>query len=235
VRVIGVIPARWGSERLPGKNFLPIRGKPLIAYTIEMALKASALERVFVSTDHPDIAEAGKTFGAEVVMRPEELASAESPIDDALRHVVDLLRGKERLYSDIVVSMQANVPLRKDGEIDQLVQKLEATPWATAIATARKVSQRPEWAKVLISEETMEIRPFMDAGTKYRMQDFGDLYLFDGSIIAVRTEVLEKTAGDRRVHAYLGERVIIEVHDPMYALEVDELEDLRLAEFYLSG
>ena len=235
MRVIGVIPARWGSERLPRKNILPIRGKPLIAFTIEMALKASLLDRVIVSTDHHHIAETAKIFGAEVVMRPEELADAKSPIDDALRHVVRHLMEEEHFYGDIVVSMHAKVPVRKAGEIDQLVRRLEATPWATAIATARKVSQRPEWAKILIDEGTLEIRPFMDAGTSYRMQDLPDLYLLDGSIIAVRADVLQKTTGDRRVHAYLGDRVIIEVHDPMYAVEIDELKDVRLAEFYLGS
>lgn len=231
--MIGVIPARGGSQRLPGKNLFLLRGTPLIAYTIEMALKASSLKRVFVSTDNPDIAETAKIFNAEVVMRPQELATDESPIDDALRHVVEYLRAEQGFHTDIVVSMQANVPIRKDGEIDRLVQGLQATAWATAIATACKVSQRPEWAKLLISEGTMEIRSLMEAGTSYRTQDLPDLYFLDGSIIAVRAEVLQNTAGDRRVHAYLGDRVIIEVHDPMYALEIDELQDVRLAEFYL--
>jgi hypothetical protein len=61
------------------------------------------------------------------------------------------------------------------------------------------------------------------------------LYLLDGATIAVPTEVLQKAAGDGRVHAYLGERIVIEVHDPMYAVEIDELEDVQLAEFYLAA
>lgn len=234
VAAIGVIPARGGSQRLPSKNLLPVQGKPLIAYTIEVALQASSLDRVFVSTDHPRIAETAKMFGAEVIIRPEDISTAESPIDDSLRHVMDYLKTKDGYQTDVVVSMQANMPVRKEGEIDQVVQKLKSTPWATAVATAYKVSQRPEWAKIVVHEETMEIRPFMDAGTAYRMQDLPDLYLLDGSTIALRADVLQKTSGDRRVHAYLGNRVVIEVHDSMYAVEIDELADVKLAEFYLS-
>jgi len=232
--VIGVIPARGGSQRLPGKNILRILGKPLIEYTIEIALQATMLDRVVVSTDHDGIADIAKAFGAEVVMRPKELATAEAPIDDALRHVVNFLKTNEGSSTEIVVSMQANDPVRRQGEIDEIVRRLMATPWATSIATAYKISQRPEWAKRIINEETMEIRPFLDPGTNFRMQDLPDLYLLDGSIIAVRTEVLERAAGDKRVHAYLGDRVAIFVHDSKYAVEIDELEDIELAEFYLS-
>ncbi len=198
-----------------------------------MALRATMLKRIIVSTDHPDIANVAKMFGTEVVMRPQELATAESPIDDTLRHVMTYLRTEEGFHTDFIVSMQANMPVRKDGEIDRLVQRLEQTPWATAVATAYKISQRPEWAKLVVNKDTMEIRPFIDAGTSYRMQDLPDLYLLDGSIVVVRAEVLQKAAGDRRVHAYLGDRVVIEVHETMYAVEIDEPEDVSLAEFYL--
>lgn len=233
--VIGVIPARGGSQRLPDKNLLPILGRPLVAYTIEAALRATTLDRVVVSTDHSKIADIAKNVGAEVVMRPEKLATAEAPIDDSVRHVVRHLEANDGFLTEIAVLMQANNPVRKKGEIDEVVHKLMRTPWATAVATAYKVSQRPEWAKILSNEETKEIRPFMDAGISYRIQDLPELYLLDGSVIAVRADVLQKTTGDRRVHAYLGGRVIIEVHNRMYAVEVDELEDGRLAEFHLGS
>jgi CMP-N,N'-diacetyllegionaminic acid synthase len=234
MRVIGVVPARGGSQRLPGKNLLPLLGKPLILYTLEKALEATTLDRVVVSTDDDEIARVGRTFGAEVIARPPDLATADAAIDDALRHVVERLRTEERFVADMIVSMQANNPVRRKGEIDEVVRRLIETPWATAVATAYRVSQRPEWSKQVIDKRTMEIRSFMDAGTKYRMQDLSDLYLLDGSVIAIRAEVLEKTAGDRRVHAYLGERVTILVHDAKYAVELDTAQDVERAEFYLS-
>lgn len=232
--VVGIIPARGGSQRLPAKNVLPLCGKPLIAYTIEAALQSTKLDRFIVSTDDPEIGEVASHLGAEVVVRPKELATLEAPIDDSLRHVVSFLEEKENFLPGIVVLMQANNPIRKKGEIDAVLNKLIGVPWATAVGTAYKVKQRPEWAKLLISEETMEIRPFLDAGVAYRIQDLPDLYLLDGSVLAVRADVLKKTAGDRRVHAYLGDRVVIEVHERMYATEIDEWEDLKLAECFLT-
>ena len=231
--VIAVIPARGGSLRMPGKNIAPILDKPLIAYTIEKAKAAKRLDRVIVSTDHEVIAKVAERFDAEVIMRPSELATAEAPLDDSLRHVMRYLKTSEGLEVDVVVSLQANNPVRKEGEIDEVVARLHQHTWATSVATAYKVSQRPEWAKRLINNETMEIVPYMSAGENYRHQDLSPLYLLDGSIIAVRASVLEQTAGDRRVHAYLGKRVSILVHDRKFATEIDEPDDMKIAEFYL--
>lgn len=234
-RAIGVIPARGGSERLPGKNTRVIAGRPLIAYTIEAARRAEALDAVIVSTDDEAIARVAAEYGAKIVRRPPELARSDSPIDDAMRHASDQTERHGGPPVDIVVCMQANVPVRKAGEIDQVVGRLRATPWATAVATAYRVQQRPEWMKRIKDPASMEVEPFMDAGTAYRTQDLQDLFLLDGAVVAVRADVLRRTAGDRRVHAYMGERVLIVEHDPKYAIEVDEEADVELAEFFLSA
>jgi len=91
VNVVGIIPARKGSKRLKNKNSLPLLGKPLMAYTIEAALRARNLDRVLVSTDGEEIARVARKWGVEVLNRPAELASDTSPIDESLRHVVDHL------------------------------------------------------------------------------------------------------------------------------------------------
>jgi CMP-N-acetylneuraminic acid synthetase len=211
-----------------------IAGKPLIAYTIEAALKARFLGRVIVSTDDESIALVAKRHGAEVIMRPEALARDVSPIDDAYRHVLERLEEGKGFKPSVVVGMQANVPVRKNGEIDLVVERLLNTPWATAVATAYRIKERPEWMKRVKNQSTMEIQPFADPGTNYRMQDLPDLYLIDGGTIAVRAEVLKRTDGDRRVHAYMGDHVVIMEHERRFAVEIDDHEDVDLAEFFLS-
>jgi CMP-N-acetylneuraminic acid synthetase len=151
-----------------------------------------------------------------------------------MRHAREEVEADGRGPIDVVVCMQANVPVRRDGEIDTVVRRLRATAWATAVATGYAIEQRPEWMKRIRDRSTMEIAPFMDAGTAYRTQDLPELYLLDGAIVAVRTEVLQKTAGDRRVHAYMGDRVVIVPHEPKYAVEIDSVPDLDLAEFFLT-
>ena len=63
--MIAIVPARGGSKGLPGKNIKNLCGKPLIAYTLEAALKSKEIERVIVSTDSQEIASIAKQYGAE--------------------------------------------------------------------------------------------------------------------------------------------------------------------------
>lgn len=231
--IIGIIPARGGSVRLPGKNIMMIAGAPVITHTIRAALACPELSRVIVSTDDAEIARVAKESGAEVIERPVALASSNSPIDDAYRHVLNHPGIAGPSESGVFVGMQANLPIRKGGELGILIRTLLATPWATAVATARRVSQRPEWMKRLKDSDSMEITPAAEPGTNFRNQDLPDLFLLDGAAMALRTDVVRNASGDRRVHSYLGDRVLIHVHDPCYAIEIDEIDDFELAEFHL--
>ncbi|MFH1623367.1 MAG: acylneuraminate cytidylyltransferase family protein, partial [Candidatus Aenigmatarchaeota archaeon] len=103
--IFGIIPARGGSKRLPDKNILPLAGKPMIAWTIEAALKSRLLTKVCVSTDDANIAAVARQSGALVVDRPAELATDDAPIEAALRHAVKTLGGKP----EIIVWLHANV------------------------------------------------------------------------------------------------------------------------------
>src|ERR687895_1061980 len=77
---VAFVPARSGSERVPGKNVRPLAGHPLLAYAIETALQSGVFERVVVSTDSEEIAGIARWYGAEVpFLRPPEYATATSP------------------------------------------------------------------------------------------------------------------------------------------------------------
>ncbi len=234
IRAVGVIAGRGGSNRLPSKNVMLIGGKPLIAHPIEAALQSRQLMRVIVSTDDEVISEVALQHGAEVIKRPSALARDNSPIDDAYRHVLHHIKEAGGDPPDIVVAMQANIPIRKENEIDEMVEKLGRTPWATSVATARRVAERPEWMKQLKDRASGEIAPFMDAGENFRKQDLPDLYLLDGAVIALRSEVLMRAAENRRVHAYLGDRILVQVHEARYSFEIDEPDDVEQIEWLLS-
>lgn len=232
MEILCVIPARGGSKRVPNKNIRNVLGKPLIAYTVESALESSLCTKVVVSTDDSEIARASKKIGADIIMRPDDIALDTSPIDDALRHAVRSLEKEEGVKYDIVVLLQANVPVRKKGEIDEVIKKLLKIKDATAVVTVYAIDQRPEWMK-MIDLDTGGIKPFMELTNLYRKQDLPELYLLDGAIIAVRTDALIETEGIKRIHSYLGDRVYPFIHDAKYAVEIDEEKDLELAEYYL--
>ena len=89
MKIIAIIPARGGSKGIPRKNIRLLAGKPLIAYSIEAAMKSRYIKKVVVSTEDAEIAEISRRYGVEIIKRPEELAKDESPTIDA---IIKLLR-----------------------------------------------------------------------------------------------------------------------------------------------
>ena len=82
---IAIIPARGGSTRIPGKNWKVFHGRPIIQYSIETAQACGLFDRIIVSTDHPNIAEAADAAGAHVLWRPERLAVDQVGTQDVTR------------------------------------------------------------------------------------------------------------------------------------------------------
>ena len=121
MKKIAIIPARSGSKGLPNKNILMLGNKPLIAYTIEAALKSKEFERVIVSTDSLEYKYIAEKFGAEVFMRSEELSN-----DKASSFVVieDILN-KIETPVDYFVLLQVTSPFRNENHIKESIEIFE--------------------------------------------------------------------------------------------------------------
>lgn len=117
--ILGLIPARGGSKGIPGKNIKELYGKPLIAWTIERALESHRLDRVIVSTDSRKIAEISLSYGAEVLMRPAELATDTASTQDVMVHAL------HNYPADILVLLQPTSPCRRSGLIDSCIEDFE--------------------------------------------------------------------------------------------------------------
>jgi len=112
--------ARGDSKGIPGKNIKPLLGKPLIQYSIEVALKTSGINKVFVSTDDADIAKVSQSNGAIVIDRPIELAQDDSPEWLAWKHAISWVR---KQYGDFeeFISLPATSPLRSVKDVESAV------------------------------------------------------------------------------------------------------------------
>ena len=108
------------SINFPERNHQILNGKPLIAYTIEAALKSRYIRKVFISTDSPDIAAIAEQYGAIVpFLRPQELCNNTVPVQKAWKHAVEWNRTQEEFpRMDIMVSLPITVPLRTAKDID---------------------------------------------------------------------------------------------------------------------
>ncbi len=232
--VLGVIPARRHSSRFPGKHLTPLLGKPMIAYAIEAALQSVLVDRLVISSDDPELARLARDYGVEFVERPSELAQDTSAFEDSLRQVCDTLLERDRYQPELILAMQANVPIRKEGQADELIRRFEELPAATALCTAQHIRLRPEWAKVLVDDATGECSPYSLVDRGFRQQDHPPLFLLDGAICGVRRETLCATRGNLATHAWLGDHLHLLVQDdPMYSLEIDYPNQVSLAEYYL--
>jgi CMP-N,N'-diacetyllegionaminic acid synthase len=152
--LVAFVPARSGSERVPGKNIRVLAGHPLLAYAIATGQQAGA-DRVVCSTDSEQIAEIARWYGAEVVLRPAELATATSPDIQWLRHAFGELPERPELFA----LLRPTSPFRGPEAVRRALEQLLAHPEADSIRAVEPVKQHP--GKMWILEgETM--RPLLD-------------------------------------------------------------------------
>ena len=95
---LAVIPARGGSRRIPYKNIKLFHGKPIISYSIETAKASGLFERVIVSTEDDDIRDVALEYGAEVSLRPQELAQDEISTQEVMQYVVNEIDKRPELF-----------------------------------------------------------------------------------------------------------------------------------------
>lgn len=118
--VYAIIPARGGSVRIPHKNIVPLRGKPLIEYTIRCAQESKACERIIVSTDCCKTADIAESLGVQVVMRPAELSDGRKHPSEVARHCLESLP-----LPDAVLWLQPTSPLRKPEWIKDAIHTMD--------------------------------------------------------------------------------------------------------------
>jgi 3-deoxy-manno-octulosonate cytidylyltransferase (CMP-KDO synthetase) len=117
-RVVAVIPARWGSQRFPGKVLAAIRGKPMVQWVWERASAATRVDEVIVATDDERVAESVEGFGGHVVLTSKDHRTGTDRIGEAVR----------TLDAAWVLNVQADEPLVPPAVLDRLVEALAARP-----------------------------------------------------------------------------------------------------------
>ena len=121
-KVVGAIFARGGSKGLANKNIMDLGGKPLIAHAIEHALRTKQISRVIVSTDSNEIASIAREYGADVpFMRPNHLATDDSPEWLSWRHLINFINNEEGYLPTALVSVPATAPLRNTSDIEKCI------------------------------------------------------------------------------------------------------------------
>ncbi len=116
MKILGIVPARAGSKRLPGKNWKNLNGKPLIRWTLEAAMAAKGLDYLIVTTDSEECEKIAKDLGIDYIPRPEHLATDEASSYHVIQHVLEYFPQYDD--SDGVCLLQPTSPFRSAVDID---------------------------------------------------------------------------------------------------------------------
>lgn len=218
MRTIGLIPARQGSQRLPGKNLAILGGIPLVAIAVREALESAVFERVWCSTDDKEISRVAQEFGAEVCWRPKADATSTSPDIDWVRHLfiekyVDYVPKDQ--YPDAFAILRATNPFRTADTIRRAFKQFQEITQAAqnvdSMRSMQPVSERPEkmWKKYRRGKWFIgTMTPYVQEPRRiYEQQSstFPPLYVQNGCLEIARTRVLPESVSGTRIMPFFTE------------------------------
>lgn len=248
--VVAIIPARYGSTRLPGKPLALIGGKPMIQHVYESASKARILDRVLVATDDRRIAAAVQSFGGEAVMTSKHHASGTDRLAEVAR----------KLKADLLVNVQGDLPFINADTITRAVRPLRRDGKIPMGTVCNPIFDEREWrnpniVKVLTDRAgfamyfTRSPVPYVrdakielgarERGSKQRLWGYRHLglYVYRRDFLLkfarLRPTPLEQIESLEQLRAMgHGYRIHVARVDER-SVEVDTAEDLKRAEDYL--
>lgn len=220
--VIALIPARGGSKGIPRKNLIQLAGKPLIAYTIEAALKANVVDSVWVSSDDDEILKIANLYGAETLNRPIELASDSASAVGVVHHFISCLQEKFKYEDALIVYLQPTSPLRDEKHIDAAI---EAMQQAKSIGVISVVEAEKSPQKSFRIDESGRLLSLFDENlSNARRQDLPRCYYPNGAIYAFRISVFLSRQG------FPSNGSVPFIMSGVNSIDIDSAEDLARAE-----
>lgn len=218
---LAVITARSGSKGLKDKNIKMLKGKPLMAYTIEAALESGLFDCVHVSTDSEHYALIAKEYGADVpFLRDAALATDTAGTWDTVRAVVKKYEELGTSF-DTVTLLQPTSPLRDVEDIRQAFRIFEEKD-ADSVVSVCEVDHSPKICNTLGVNDSMD--GFIDTSAVGRRQDLGTYYRINGAIYIQKTEILmnEKNLYGPKSFAYVMSKV--------HSVDIDDAFDFMVAD-----
>ena len=226
MRNIAVIPARSGSKGLPDKNIKELRGKPLMAYTIEAARESGKFDTVHVSTDSFRYAEIAKEYGADVpFLRAEELASDSASTWDAVKYVLAEYEKRGKVY-DTVTVLQPTSPLRTAADIAGVFRLFEEKQ-ANMVSSVCEMEHSPLWSNVL--PEDLSMAEFEDESVAdLPRQSLPVYYRENGAVYLLKVSHLMQGGNIYKngCYAYIMEK--------LHSVDIDDQLDFLVAETILN-
>ncbi len=213
-KVLALIPARGGSKGLPGKNILPVGGRPLLAFSVDAARGSQFVDRVVVSSDDDAIIAAALACGGEAPFRrPAELATDFAASIDVALHALDQLPGY-----DVIMLLQPTSPARTAADVDAACERFAASG-APACVSVSLVEQSPYWMYRLAATGTLQ--PIVESATYTRRQDLPPVYALNGAIYVADAAWL------RRTRSFITPATVAYVMPASRSIDIDTADDFE--------
>lgn len=229
MKILAIIPARGGSKGVPGKNIKLLNGKPLIAYTSEIALQSKHLSEVMVTSEDDQIIEVAKSLGINVpFVRPVELAQDNTPTIDVIIHALQWYE-KQNIFFDAVCLLQVTSPFRTVDFLDRAINKFIEKD-SDSLISVQKVPQEynPHWTFEVNSDGNLKIATG-ETEIVTRRQELPLAYYRDGSIYITKTNVLLKE------HSLYGRSSAFIESESKFQINIDTIQDWEKAKEILEA
>lgn len=224
MRNIAIVTARSGSKGLVNKNIKELCGKPLLAYSVECALRSKQFDKIFVSTDSPHYAQIAEKYGADAsFLRTSQNSGDTSGSWDVVREVINKFEEKKELFDNIML-LQPTSPLRTEEDICGCFALMEEKR-ANAVISVCEADHSPLWCNTLQADLCMD--DFQnDKYFSLPRQELPTYYRINGAVYLIKREELDRSPMFRHnCYAYIMpyER----------SLDIDTEFDFKIAEFFM--
>jgi len=216
MKIIAIIPARGGSKGIPMKNLIMLNHKPLLNYTITASLH-SKINRTIVSTENEEISKTAKQLGAEVIKRPQILATDESQIEPVIEHVLEQLK-QENYVPDIILLLQNTSPFRSSEHIDSALNFFMRNDYDSVFSGF--TSHNMLWEVNDTCVKPLNYNP----SKRQNRQDMHNQFIENGAIYITKNKLFNKT--NCRVSGKIG---VFEMSEES-SLQIDSTHDILFAE-----
>lgn len=214
--IIAILIGRAGSSGLPGKNTIPVLGRPLAEYPLIVAQQTKSIDRLYLSTDSPELMEMARDYDAHVIERPAYLCTNEALGEDAYVHAHGVIKeelANDGLSPDIYVLLMANSPTVSPGQIEEGISALQID---SNLDSAVTVSCYNMWSPLRarrINEQGL-LDPFVpfetfgDPETLNCDRDSqGDVWFADMGVSIIRSQNLDNLDAGLLPQKWMGQKI----------------------------
>jgi CMP-N,N'-diacetyllegionaminic acid synthase len=224
MNILGIIPARGGSKRVPQKNFRPFAGTTLTDIAIQQGLESKLITCLAVSTDSEAIMEiAGRYKGLTGIKRPAEISNDESPAIDYLRHGLEFLEKNQAF--DMVVILQPSSPLRCSSDIDATIRLLIDNPDADSAVSVVKVDHMVHPYKLKTMQQYELLSFIEDEAGRFASHELPDVFVRNCAVYVSWRKDLENR------NDVIGNKSLGYLMPAETSVDINEMLDFEFAEF----